>query len=194
MNAVRYWIAVVGVVGLVPAVAYWYVIHPFVLFWRRVGMRLTYGVMALVYLVLGGLAWHFRNRILGRDLGTNWWIIALGAVLYAVALLIERACRKHLTFRTLAGVPELEEGPGGQRLLREGIYDRVRHPRYLGLIFSTAAVACITNYEGMYLVFLAFVIAIVGVIRLEERELLERFGDAYRTYMSEVPRLVPRWR
>jgi len=29
---------------------------------------------------------------------------------------------------------------------------------------------------------------------LEERELLDRFGDAYREYQRDVPRLIPRLR
>ena len=32
------------------------------------------------------------------------------------------------------------------------------------------------------------------VVLLEERELLERFGDAYRDYAGRVPRYVPRLR
>jgi protein-S-isoprenylcysteine O-methyltransferase Ste14 len=31
------------------------------------------------------------------------------------------------------------------------------------------------------------------MIRTEEKELVERFGEAYRDYQQEVPAIVPRW-
>ena len=47
---------------------------------------------------------------------------------------IEIACRKHLKFKTLVGAPELARDGKGGELPSEGIYGRVRHPRYVGVI------------------------------------------------------------
>jgi protein-S-isoprenylcysteine O-methyltransferase Ste14 len=33
-----------------------------------------------------------------------------------------------------------------------------------------------------------------GMLVFEERELIDRFGEEYRQYQREVPRLIPRWR
>ncbi len=34
----------------------------------------------------------------------------------------------------------------------------------------------------------------VRLARSEEREALAAYGDAYKTYMSQVPAFIPRWR
>jgi protein-S-isoprenylcysteine O-methyltransferase Ste14 len=59
---------------------------------------------------------------------------------------------------------------------------------------SVIANTLFINYTGMYI--LVLLLAPVGylMIVLEERELIERFGDEYRKYQREVPRLIPRWR
>lgn len=31
------------------------------------------------------------------------------------------------------------------------------------------------------------------MLRFEERELVDRFGDEYRRYQHEVPQIIPRW-
>jgi protein-S-isoprenylcysteine O-methyltransferase Ste14 len=189
---IRYWLGVFLVVAFVPAVAYWYIIHPFAPFWRRQGVRVTYSAVMVVYAVLVLLAWFQREALVGRDLGTNRLFIAVGLACYVVNILIERACRRHLTFRMLAGIPEIEGASGPQKLLREGIYNRVRHPRYLGLLVGLTGFTILVNHVGTYVFLMIFWVLLYGVIVLEERELRERFGDAYGAYMREVPRLLPR--
>ena len=73
-----------------------------------------------------------------------------------------------------------------------GIYSRMRHPGYMAMSLAIAAAALFTNYLAMYVVALAYVPLICLVALLEERELLARFGVAYRAYCARVPRFVPR--
>jgi protein-S-isoprenylcysteine O-methyltransferase Ste14 len=96
---------------------------------------------------------------------------------------------------TLVGLPELS--PAAQRkdgLIQDGIYGVVRHPRYLSAGVAVTAHALFINYEGMYI--LIALLAPVGyaMIVIEERELVDRFGEEYRRYQRAVPRFVPRWR
>ena len=71
-------------------------------------------------------------------------------------VLIERASRRHLTFRMLAGIPEIEGTSGPQQLLRERIYNRVRHPRYLGLVIGLTGFTILVNHVGTYLFLMIF--------------------------------------
>lgn len=93
------------------------------------------------------------------------------------------------------------EGPGGgseasaardPRLLTEGMYARVRHPRYLGVILGSVGFSLVVNYVGVYVMVGAFIPVLFLVVVLEERELVGRFGQAYRDYQGRVPRWIPR--
>ena len=80
------------------------------------------------------------------------------------------------------------------KLLREGVYGVVRHPRYLSAAIGMIANALIVNYLGVYVLLIAVVPPGYLMLVLEERELLGRFGDAYREYQRTVPRLIPHLR
>ncbi len=126
------------------------------------------------------------------DFGTAWPLAIPGLILFAVGIWIDRLAKRHLKFSVLAGVPELRTAGERGRLLRDGIYGRVRHPRYLGIVVSVVGTALITNYLVMYVVAAFALVGIYGVVVLEERELVERFGDEYRAYQAAVPRFLPR--
>jgi len=148
-----------------------------------------------VWVVASVLLFQIRELLVGRDLGTNWSLIAISSIFFAVMTALELQYWKHLSVSTLIGLPELsrpEQRKG--KLLREGIYGVVRHPRYLSALVSLVGIALVSNYIGLYiLVLLLFPVGYLTIV-LEERELVERFGDAYRQYQREVPRLIPRFR
>ena len=103
------------------------------------------------------------------------------------------ARKKHLTMRILAGMPEFASDAEEQgTLLSEGIYARIRHPRYVEIVFATFAYAVIANYVGVYLLALATPPLVHLVVLMEERELRDRFGDQYAQYAARVPRYLPR--
>ena len=72
------------------------------------------------------------------------------------------------------------------------LYKVVRHPIYLGFIIAFWAAPVMT--VG-HLLFAAVTTAyiIVGML-LEERDLVEHFGDDYRRYKEHVAALIPFWR
>lgn len=71
-----------------------------------------------------------------------------------------------------------------------GLYARVRHPAY----FFTLAAWFITPMMSLdRLVFSLGMLAYLFIgIRLEERKLLEKFGDPYRLYREKTPMLLPK--
>jgi len=61
-----------------------------------------------------------------------------------------------LSISTLVGIPELSQQRKG-RLLREGIYGVVRHPRYLSAGVGMIANALIVNHLGLYVLLIAVI-------------------------------------
>jgi len=73
--------------------------------------------------------------------------------------------------------------------IRRGLYKYVRHPLY------TLSLAILILWPVMTFWFISVIILCalyfwIGSI-LEERKLVERFGDAYREYQKQVPRIIP---
>jgi protein-S-isoprenylcysteine O-methyltransferase Ste14 len=192
LPVVRTWIAVVLAISLPPAILYWFIIHPFIGFWRRAGLRATFGFLAVFYLGSMAALFPLRKALIGRDLGTSLPLIVAAVPLLVVSGVISRKRRRHLPFRTLAGVPELAPEEHGIGLLREGIYARIRHPRYLEFILGLAGWSLFANYAGLYVITAGSIVLLLWIVVLEERELRQRYGSAYDDYCAQVPRFIPR--
>jgi protein-S-isoprenylcysteine O-methyltransferase Ste14 len=144
---------------------------------------------------LGAVLFHFRGRLLGADLGMNWALIAIALLLYGATSWFELRTWRQLSIPTLVGIPELSRpGPREGKLLKDGIYRVVRHPRYVSAGIGVVGNALITNYVGVYvMILLVFPLGFV-MLAFEERDLVNRFGDEYRQYQRDVPQIIPRFR
>jgi protein-S-isoprenylcysteine O-methyltransferase Ste14 len=189
---VRYAIALFVVIGFPPALLFWLVVHPFARRWRRLGPAVSLTVLyaALVAAMLGLVL--ARDRLVVGDLGGSALSAALGVVCFGASIALFRGVRRALPLRVQLGIPELTETTADDRLLTEGIYARMRHPRYVQMWLALLAWALFANYLSTYLVTLAALPLLLVVVELEERELRRRFGPAYDEYCRRVPRFLPR--
>jgi protein-S-isoprenylcysteine O-methyltransferase Ste14 len=195
INHVRYVLAALSVITLPPGLLFWFVIHPWAGWWRRLGPVRTYLIVLPVLVAFGVLLFRLRARLVGADLGMNWGLIPIGAVLYGLSTWIAFLHRRHLSIATMIGIPELS--PTAQRkgkLLKDGIYRVIRHPRYLSAGLAVIAVALFVDYVGVYFLILLLFSLGYPMLIFEEKELVDRFGEEYRQYQREVPRILPRLR
>lgn len=192
MDTARYVVALLAVSAFPAAMLYWVLFHLFVRFWRRLGLVASYIVLFGVFFAVIGAVFALRGRLLAVEFGTNRVFVIVSAVLFIGGMVVQGLAHRQLSLTIFLGVPEL--GPSGKegRLLREGIYAHVRHPRYLAVMLGTVAMALFTNYLAAYVLAAIIFPWLYLITVLEERELLDRFGEQYRSYKQQVPRLIPR--
>ena len=194
MDTLRRVLGIVLVVGMPPALACWLVVHPFASWWRKLDVKVTYALLAMFITGMGALLFAVRGQLLGRDLGSDWVLTAIGAVLWLMSAGVSLLCSRQLSLKAFAGVPEVSRGAFPGQLLQEGIYGVIRHPRYLSVILGTVGCALIVGYFGAYVVVAVCLVGLWPLIVVEERELADRFGAEYVAYCSRVPPLLPRVR
>jgi len=121
----------------------------------------------------------------------TFWTWLPAALLFVAGLEIYRRARAGFSGAQLGGLPELIPGHVEQRLATSGIRARVRHPVYLGHLCEMLAWSLGTGLVVCYGLTTFAVITGAIMIRLEDNELEQRFGDAFREYRRKVPALVP---
>jgi protein-S-isoprenylcysteine O-methyltransferase Ste14 len=98
---------------------------------------------------------------------------------------------QQLKFKMLVGLPEIAPDKYPKRLLTDGVYARVRHPRYAEVVITVLAWGLVANYLATYVLFAATCAWVLAVVHLEERELRDRFGTQWDEYAARVPRFLP---
>ena len=95
---------------------------------------------------------------------------------------------RHYLGRNWSGVVTLKQD---HELIRGGPYRLVRHPIYTGMLLAFIGSAMARDqWRGIAAVAIAW-LALWYKLRVEERWMIERFGDAYRRFRAEVPALIP---
>lgn len=193
-DVVRYYLAVVILVSVPGAVLFWFPIHPFIGFWRRAGAGPAYAAGFGVMIAVGAVLFLFRGPLLAVDFGASRVTAGAGLTLWLLAAVLRHAWRKQLKISVLFGLPELAPDRHPQKLLTEGVYARVRHPRYFEFSLGGLGAALVSNYPAAYLAVFFTIAGLAALVPFEERELEARFGDEFREYRRRVPAILPRLR
>jgi protein-S-isoprenylcysteine O-methyltransferase Ste14 len=78
------------------------------------------------------------------------------------------------------------------RLIESGPYRFIRHPSYTGNFIAVIGFGLsLANMASLLVVMVPTFAVHLWRMRIEERALLEAFGDEYRNYMARTKRLVP---
>lgn len=88
----------------------------------------------------------------------------------------------------------------GSGLIQSGLYSRIRHPQFTGIILITVGLTVMVATYGSYYprnkfqdmgVWLLQVFGYIAIAKYEDWNLLKKFGDRYRQYQQKVPFLFP---
>jgi protein-S-isoprenylcysteine O-methyltransferase Ste14 len=123
------------------------------------------------------------RRFLPWSLGAYW----SGALLLALGLAFSVWARIYLGRNWSATVTVKQD----HELIRGGPYALVRHPIYTGLLLAFIGSAIVRGeWRGVLAVVIVFA-ALWRKLRLEERWMIETFGDQYRRYRERTAALIP---
>jgi protein-S-isoprenylcysteine O-methyltransferase Ste14 len=173
-----------------PVPIYWLVLHGGIGFWRRRDRgRLPYWVAVGTAWGAGGWAlYRFLRPGLFAAGDRPGWAVVVGAALMVADAAIFAIAESELGGRRLVGQAELSAK--GELTVR-GLYAHMRHPRYLGMMLGVLGVCVLAGSRRLWTISAVWWIAAMTIIRIEERELRERFGAAYGAYAERVPMLLP---
>jgi protein-S-isoprenylcysteine O-methyltransferase Ste14 len=180
------------VVALPALFLYWLLIHPLIKFWRAQGMGATYTAILTVLGIAMVSLFSIRHALLATDFGTSFPLVAIGILCLALAAAMRFAIQKHLSVKVLLGLPEIAPDRYPRALVTDGIYARLRHPRYVQLLIALLGYALIANHLASYIVVALWLPTIYVIVALEEKELLDHFGERYADYCRRVPRFIPK--
>lgn len=118
--------------------------------------------------------------------GLGWFMVCIGALLAIRSIFVFGADNLALLY-----VYHPEEG----RIMDTGIYGILRHPICASALRLFVGLAFL-NSNANSILFTPFVpLALIGWIHLvEEKELIERFGQSYLDYRKRVPAFWPKFR
>ncbi|SEH15078.1 Protein-S-isoprenylcysteine O-methyltransferase Ste14 [Natronorubrum sediminis] len=153
-----------------------------------------FGFPLTIYLLIrfGGL-----DREYASD---NLWstLVGIGETGMFVSMLVGYSVALIGILLFIQGWRQVHRARQEDHLVTSGLYSYVRHPQYTGLFLALFGEG-IVHWPTIFSVglFPIIVLTFTWLARKEERDMLDQFGEEYRTYQQEVPLFVPRlgqWR
>lgn len=150
--------------------------------------RLLYTIFAA--LTFGVVLWYLVQLpsplLFQRNLFTN----AIGVVIFVIGFTIMVICIKKY-FLSLSGLKSLFQERPTHQLMISGIHRYVRHPLYLGTFMALWGAFLIYPLLSLFMTNVVITAYTLIGISFEERKLIAEFGNAYKTYQKQVPKLIP---
>lgn len=169
-----------------PVPIYWLVLHGPVSFWRKHRRAAFPAAMLAAWGIGDAILFRFHRELFRSDFTA--WIAIFGLVLIALDIFAFLTSEAVLGGRRIVGHSELA---GSRELIARGLYARVRHPRYMGMMAGVFGACVIVAAPALWVVSIAWLLLALISIRAEERELRARLGSAYAAYSAQVPALLP---
>lgn len=74
---------------------------------------------------------------------------------------------------------------------KKGIYSKIRHPIYLGLIISLLGFFLVVYSLVFFIYIIAIIMMLLWFIYYEEKHLIKRFGKQYLNYKKQTSMFIP---
>jgi protein-S-isoprenylcysteine O-methyltransferase Ste14 len=81
----------------------------------------------------------------------------------------------------------------GHKIVNKGIYKYIRHPSYAGSLLSFLGLGlAFSNWLSTIIIFIPILIVFVYRMQVEEKALIQAFGNEYLDYSKATKRLIPK--
>jgi protein-S-isoprenylcysteine O-methyltransferase Ste14 len=132
-------------------------------------------------LLLGLLQWNswFKDPLILRQLASWLFLILSMYYVFASIILYHRHTNHGQNFEN------------STKLVTSGLYKYVRHPMYASLLFLGWGM--FLKSINLYSIILIVIITIALFItcKVEEKEMIKRFGEEYKSYMNKTKIWIP---
>jgi protein-S-isoprenylcysteine O-methyltransferase Ste14 len=170
---------------------FWIPVHGLSRILKRLGF-LTYLLPLVTWVPLAYLIYSLKIFILQFKMKFPFILNISGIPILVLGILLHIWTGKLLGLWGLIGLPEIYTRIKG-KLVTEGPFSIVRHPTYFAHILIFSGVFLITGVVSIGIITIIDIFLIhIFIIPLEEKELLNRFGEEYRLYRERVSKYFPR--
>jgi len=111
----------------------------------------------------------------------------LGLILFLTGVVMRRVGKKTLGKYYSYGLRTLPN----HKLIKHGIYRHIRHPISLAAIIYNIGIPLFFSSLYGFILMLGLIPLTLYRIKIEEKMLIEKFGDEYGEYMKKTKRLIP---
>jgi protein-S-isoprenylcysteine O-methyltransferase Ste14 len=137
-------------------------------------------------IVVGGIAEYYLRH------GTPWWPAFFVGLLFSISSFIIRRSAIRALGRFWSLHVEMRDG---HEFVQTGPFVYARHPTYFSMILELLGTGLMLGaWWTLAVVFLVFTPTMIARVRIEERALIQQFGDMYRAYIRTTPAILPRWK
>ncbi|MFX1534703.1 MAG: methyltransferase family protein [Promethearchaeota archaeon] len=147
----------------------------------RMLATIPYIIMLINYIVY--FFYPLPIPFLPRYFPWYWWVSIVIGIIIAIP-------SGYLMFRGIKDAGEETMRPKKEHTLYGGIYEKMRHPQTVGELSLWCTFAFFLNSPFLVLLSLIWIPLGYIICKMEERDLVIRYGEPYKEYLKNTPFIV----
>ena len=165
-------------------------------FSQRMGKHFRFYRLLYNLLSIGGFAviWLFQKEMIQNRLFEASEAISItGKVLIGLGILLGVLAFFQYRWKEFVGIDQIRSShkQSNTGLVISGFNNHVRHPLYFAGILILIGYLMITpTFQALIFVSITLIYLVVGT-KLEEKKLVDQFGEEYKAYQKRVKMLIP---
>jgi len=169
---------------------FWFAIHPLAGRWRQM-QRSPYRILLPLWMALIAALLTITWPWCTAQLYSSPWAWLAATLFFSMGVRTYIRIRSEFGVTNLIGEAELRPQENKSAVVTTGLHSRMRHPIYVAHLCTFTGWALGSgSLIDFVLLAISALITFPLMIRMEEKELVKRFGETYRKYQRNVP-LVP---